>query len=556
MIVSRYIIPVDKKDDYKDKSCIYYTKDLYKDTDKFTSFIGSLPSLNSRECQFLYFESDNLENTNTILHSLYLLSFQNFHTFVKFKNEKNDYLEGYAAKLYAELNPVFCILPWNHIQYKPSGQSKLCCRYDIVHEYELYKSNSNSKVVKLFQQREKKLTIQKSSIKDTFHSEYWNTARHSITLNEEIPGCHKCYKEEKNSEIIPMSMRLGMNIVYNQGYLHKKVNSSFPKIEFLEIGFGNYCNMACLTCNSNLSTTWYEDEIKINEIVDDSLKREVFPKLENLQFDLDPETLKTLKTIKFTGGEPMINPEFVKFIDLICNEGYPENISLEIYTNCSYIPSHKLINNLARFKEVQLNLSIDAYGVKNDYIRYGSKWTSDLKHSVSKSIDFYLNFSKIHSNIHVILSATLSVLNILEMPHLIESWMDRYINSGNKIIAFRKTLLPSEHEGFFKIQPAFDPSYLNPNILPNHYYNDVIDWINDYRSNFLNKYPNLEGIPQCINFSLSKLSNIINKSKGNIDLSKKFVNYIQSIDKIRNQSITESLPDIEEKISNFIQNNS
>ena len=31
------------------------------------------------------------------------------------------------------MSKTFCILPWMHIQTKPDGQMKPCCRFDIKH---------------------------------------------------------------------------------------------------------------------------------------------------------------------------------------------------------------------------------------------------------------------------------------------------------------------------------------------------------------------------------------------------------------------------------------
>ena len=499
------------------------------------------------------------ESFNNILNVLWLKSFKQQQSVVELADDNNVPFEDYAGKLYAQFNPTFCILPWMHVQYKPTGQSKPCCRYDNTKEYRDFDERSKNPDIQyednlseLFVDRSKNLVIQKSSIEETFSSKYWEKARELTIENKPLSGCHKCYAEEQVPGEVAVSMRLGSNIMYNNGYLHKKPKFEKPSLEFLEVGFGNYCNLACLSCNSSLSTTWHDNEVALNEIASPSIKRTVFPKLDNIQFNLQGETLQTLKLIKFTGGEPMINPEFIKFIDLICEKGHPENISLEIYTNCSYIPSPKLLENLAKFKHIQLNLSIDAFGSVNDYVRFGSKWSGDNKQTVSRAIDFWLEQGLKNNGLYIIMSTTLSILNIFEIPKLMAWWMKKFKDSGNKIVVHRTNVLPDEYDGFFKLQVAFDPSYINVDILPKEYYEDVINWCTEYEKNFTTEYPEFESVPESINASINKLKNTVKRSNGDPKNARNLLEYLEKMDKIRNNSAEESIPEVVNKLKEYL----
>ncbi len=549
---------------FKNSEFIFYNIDIDKDLDKFMNILYRLPSIGYTETQFvsLNFRRNNISNydfaINEILHLLWMKSLRQYPTVVELVDEENNRIENYAGKLYAKFNPTFCILPWMHIQYKPSGQSKLCCRYDTVKEGKDWQNAFDSKLeldnlAEKFQDRSKNHLIQVNSMEQSFFSNYWDKARQLTLENKEISGCHKCYKEEEGKGEVSVSMRLGSSILYNDGYLHKKPKHETPTIEFLEVGFGNYCNLACLSCNSTLSTTWHDDEVKFNAKVDDKLKRYVFPKLDNLKFEPDEKTLESLRIIKFTGGEPMINPEFTKFIELICEKGYPENISLEIYTNCSYVPSPKLLSNLTKFKNIQLNLSIDAYGSVNDYIRYGSQWDGEQKQTVSNAIEFWLGIGREHENFSIIMSTTLSILNIFEIPKLMTWWMDKFKDSGNKINVYRTSLLASEYDGFFKIQLAHDPSYINIDILPAEYYKEIIEWVETYRSSYTTKYPDLNGIPECINASLIKLKQAASKTKGNAEEGKNLLTYLSTMDSIRKNSADQSIPKLISCVKEYLQ---
>ena len=564
--ITRHVFVNFKEVWQKFRSCkfTFINIDAIEENKKFLEFLYNLESLKTFNSQFikLDFNKSNYdkeiytEAINNILHLLWMKSFKNYQSVVELPNENNiNTFEDYAGKLYSKFNESFCVLPWMHIQYKPNGQSKACCRYDNINERKEYEADKNSDKLLSMVPSRSKLVIQKSSMEESFYSNYWDTLREYTADNKKISGCHKCYKEEQVDGEVATSMRLGSSILYNDGYLHKKPRYNNPAIEFLEVGFGNYCNLACLSCNSTLSTTWHDDEVELNKISSASLKRDVFPKLENLKFLPNEETLKTLKIIKFTGGEPMINPEFIKFIDLICEQGRPEQISLEIYTNCSYIPSPKLLANLVRFKSIQLNLSIDAYGPANDYIRFGSQWQGNNKQTVSNSMNFWLDQGKEHENIHVIMSTTLSLLNVFEIPHLVEEWMTTFKESGNKIVMHRNTSLPLDYDGFFKLQMAFDPKYIDMNVLPKEYYNDIINWCLGYEANFNKKHPEFQFIPESINASLSKLKHAANRAKGDVENAKLFLEYLEKMDAVRGNSAEQSIPEVVRKVKDFLAKN-
>lgn len=553
-------------DKFRTSKFTFINIDVIKENLNFLYTFNRLPLIQKGNYrQFIKFDFNKkdyhinkyTEAVNNILHATWMQSVgHGTQTLVELADDDNVSYEDFSGKLYAKLNPTFCVLPWMHIQYKPSGQSKLCCRYDNIKEMnEFYDSEKTSvsldNLSQLYKEKEQ-LVIQKTSVEDSFNSNYWDTARQYTIENKPISGCHKCYKEEQGQGEVATSMRLGSSILYNDGYLHKKPKFTKPVVEFLEVGFGNYCNIACLSCNSTLSTTWHDDEVKLNEIIDKPLKRLIFPKLDNLKFELADSSLKTLKLIKFTGGEPMINPEFIKFIDNICDNGFPEQVSLEIYTNCSYIPSPKLLTNLTRFKHVQLNLSIDAYGKANDYIRYGSKWAGDGKKTVLSALEFWIQQGLSNKNINVIMSSTLSLLNVFDIPQLMTWWMDKFKDAGNKIHINRKTS-DGEYDGFYKLQLAFDPAYIDMNVLPAEYYADIVAWSEQYEQSFSTRYPDLRGIPDSINASLYKLKNTIKRCKGNPDNAKQFLHYLEKMDSIRGNSATESIPVAVSKVKEYLQ---
>jgi hypothetical protein len=150
------------------------------------------------------------------------------------------------------------------------------------------------------------------------------------------------------------------------------------------------------------------------------------------------------------------------------------------------------------------------------------------------------------------MSATLSILNVFDIPKLTTWWMKKFKDSGNKIIVHRNSTLPTEYEGFFKLQMAFDPSYINMSILPKEYFSEIVQWCNDYEANFTIEYPDLEFIPESISASLSKLKNTIKRSKGDVKNARLLLEYLDKMDKIRNNSASESIPEVVSKVKEYL----
>ena len=170
------------------------------------------------------------------------------------------------------------------------------------------------------------------------------------------------------------------------------------------------------------------------------------------------------------------------------------------------------------------------------------------------NLEFWLEQGLENQNIYVIMATTMSILNIFDIPKLVTWWMDKYKDSGNKI-APRTSSLPSEVEGFYKLQLAFEPAYIGADILPREYYAEIEKWTIEYEADFIKKYPDIGFIPQSINATLNKLKNAVERSKGNVTNAKLFLDYLEKMDKVRGNSAEQSIPYVVSKVKEFLANN-
>jgi len=79
-------------------------------------------------------------------------------------------------------------------------------------------------------------------------------------------------------------------------------------------------------------------------------------KFETLQKVLDEGSEKGLQSVVFTGGEPTLHPEFIKFIAYASNKGFPD---ISVITNGSLL-SDKIIDGILDHDVTRINISFDS----------------------------------------------------------------------------------------------------------------------------------------------------------------------------------------------------
>ena len=445
----------------------------------------------------------------------------------------------------------FCIYPWMHIQVKPNGQAKPCCRFNHMRNEYMVENQGYSTL--------KPYNVNNMSLSDIHKSKFWNELRSDMLEGKTIPGCHKCDNDDISDN---WSMRANANNEWNE----RKQASPIPsnrniKFKYLELTTGRYCNLKCRTCASDLSTTWESDDKAIKGLYKDSVSNSPrqeyshLPKILDLTFSSND--FKEILLVKLTGGEPMITPTFIPFIDTIINSGYAKNIILEIYTNTSWVPKDKILNRLKQFKFVKVFLSIDGIGEVNDYIRAPSKWDT-----VNESAETWIKFSKENQSFSIVFSPTINLYNILNLSDMIEWWYDLQIKYFSKNFV----LYASEGEkkveldtGFIfnvvtaKFSPTMlqTPTYLSASLLPDK--TEVIEKLKKI------KFKKIEWASSEDEIKYSKrVESIIDHIIYNLQLEpldnlETFINFSYDLDKLRNQNLQKSLPELWDQIKDKVE---
>ena len=245
----------------------------------------------------------------------------------------------------------YCSLPFRGMQIECNGELNPCC---------LYKPH----LVENYQQHH-----------ITEYKKWWNNhlvpLRQKVINDEVDPGCSHCLSPD--TPVHPM--RPGAATMFN----HTTSASDTP--EWLEIRFGNYCNLKCIMCtphNSSQIEQEYANNTEHYHQLDIfyTENRKTFaikPEVNNW-WDHEPtfnqvvEMVNNARYINFSGGEPLMMPAFHRLIDKISNNCY-----VTINTNLTRV-TDRTIEAFKKVSNIHVSVSLDGVGAHQEYVRSGSNW--------------------------------------------------------------------------------------------------------------------------------------------------------------------------------------
>ena len=318
------------------------------------------------------------------------------------------------------MSKTFCPLPWIHLATRPNGDVRVCCTANASGAGE-----EDDKTAGLVKQDGVAMNLRDHTIEQVWNSEHMRRTRLQM-LNGEIPAsCRKCFHEEskgiiskRNWETEVWKERLDIDTIVEQ----TKDDGSLPvNIPYFDLRLGNVCNLKCVMCSPHDSSSWIKEwKLIYPKYTNEDLKRD---QSWNENFDYTwykkgsfLESMKDqaqhIKELYFAGGEPLMIPEHYNILQFMVDEGYAKDCCLRYNSNGTEL-NEKLFVLWSKFKEVTFNFSIDAYGDKNDYIRYPSEWNTIAKNL--KTLDGSGN------NIVINIAAAVQLLNL---PYINElaSW--------------------------------------------------------------------------------------------------------------------------------------
>lgn len=331
-------------------------------------------------------------------------------------------------------NKSYCRVPFDSVTVSPTGRMQLCCEAQWLGT-------------------EEKVSIKDlDNIDEWFNGEYLNSVRDSMLRGERIKECEFCYK---NEELHGGSRRT----VTNSRYFSSHTDFTEKSMKKIDIKFGNNCNLRCKMCFPYASSELWKEWDKLGwNTKDKDPNSDTSWKYYDGYFEEDyrwPKDQSNMEKIKqvvahstilhVTGGEPMINPEFIQLLKHCIDTGIAANIKLEMTTNATKI--HPAFFGLAeQFKSVNVIVSMDGTGKTYEYVRYPANY--NVVHS---NVMRYNKFMKSLGD-----RGTLSFTAVLQLWNL------------HDMVEIFKVFGPLTVNGVMHTEVLEDPKFMRWTLLPEH----------------------------------------------------------------------------------------
>lgn len=276
---------------------------------------------------------------------------------------------------------TMCRHPWSGLDISPQGEFKPCCKYNNVIATTLVDYQSSPE---LFQLKE----------------DFSNGIKPS--------ACKRCWDDEIAG--IASKRQLDNQTIFK----HIPTTDS---INVLSLPFGNSCNLACRICSSYSSSGWIAEANKLQEFVPD------IKIYKHQRFYQDQKFMDQIKAlcsdivhVEFPGGEPFLAgvAEHLDFLDFLLTLDVA-NISLHYITNGTIFPKQEFWERWAKFKNVDIQLSIDGIGAQFEYNRWPAKWSE-----VNDNVQHYIAQRELCNNLQLSISHSVSIFTVYYLPEFVK----------------------------------------------------------------------------------------------------------------------------------------
>jgi radical SAM protein with 4Fe4S-binding SPASM domain len=401
-----------------------------------------------------------------------------------------------------KVSDTFCIMPWTHLHTWPNGNVFPCCLAD------------SSKPI--------------GNLADNTLEEIWNSPdlkkiRTELLSGEKPNVCRRCYMQE---DMGTGSYRVSSNEQWSH-HIDRAVETTMEdgtnidfKLNYWDFRFSNVCNLKCRMCGPELSSSWYDDQIKFygSSTTPKALIHTNDKSLEDIMIYVD-KFINDVEEIYFAGGEPLIMEEHYIILEKLiaagntkCRIRYNTNFTSLKFKKWDIIELWKpfIKDNI---DNVRVFASLDAIDKVAEYSRKGTKWDKIEN-----------NIKILHDNgMNVWTSTTVSIFNIFELPKFIDKMYEMGIGYNrmqmNNVLTF--------------------PDYYNINILPDELKHNVVIALDEhYRKIKDDRYAfNIENY-----YSAIKKYLYTEPDRPREDLFNEFKRHTEIKDKGRNESFINTFP--------------
>ena len=278
-----------------------------------------------------------------------------------------------------------CLIPWTNIDIGPRGHIVPCCKYEC----------DNSEM----------LNITENTVEDYVNSNFLKDIKTTMLKNEWPEGCIRCRTEEENG------IKSKRQLDYERWQTHYDDYDVDKGFITASIGFGNTCNLKCITCNPTSSSRWRKEYREIYGV--DKPPVETISQAANDIYASMPNLIH----LDVIGGEPLISePEKQQELLLRYVEtGQAQHMTLHYTTNAQQFPGEIWWDIWRNFAEIDMQLSIDGIGARYDYIRHPA-----CCGVLEENVNQWTQATNEYNNLRLSVSHTLSAYNVYYLDEFFE----------------------------------------------------------------------------------------------------------------------------------------
>jgi hypothetical protein len=233
------------------------------------------------------------------------------------------------------------------------------------------------------------------------------------------PACTKCWQIESRGEKSRRQLEnefLDYKLDRDLELIKQDCTEQKNQILMYQITTSNLCNQACVSCGSGASTKWAEIEIKMG------LPPKPVKSIDLFSTKID---YHSAKRISLLGGEPFFDPKTFEILKQLVDHDNCECF-VSLITNGSIQLKQQQLDLLAKFKNLNICISVDGIGPVFEYLRWPAKWTT-----VCDNIEL---FRTITPNLSI--SYTISSLNIFYYQETIDWFHEQKLRYNHNIVTF------------------------------------------------------------------------------------------------------------------------
>lgn len=429
----------------------------------------------------------------------------------------------------------FCLAKWTQVTIHLLNGTTHSCHHPIPHKIPLEEVLRNPKALHNTKFKKQKRREMLSGEKPEECNYCWNVENSSNSFSDRVFKSAEPWSIDQYNIIKDLDWREDYN----------------PR--YVEISFGNTCNLKCAYCSPPYSSKWVEEIKKFGpytknhdfnsldfvdnridtryKLTDDNPYRDAFWKWW-------PELYRDLHTFRITGGEPLLMDDTFKVLEYI-QENWEQNPNLSLAINTNLSVPRPLIDKLItiakdltennKVRELIIFTSVEASKEQAEYIRFG------------------LDYDQLWVNIHDILEqlpkvvvnimATFNALSIFSYGELIDKVFEYKKKFHNEQRYWGEALLLDT--SYLRY-----PAFLSISVIEDEHKELILD-----AAKKALYYGRIENGPGFSDTQIQKIKRTYDyamnvDSKRNIYLKKQFITYVTEYDKRRGTDFKKTFPQL------------